>query len=71
MIRCPFCRSSNLQTTDTRSPLTSESIRRRRQCANGHRFSTEESVVPTTAGRAQLAADHVGALLGRVEEVLG
>ena len=39
-MRCPECKSSDLQVIDSRE--TPEAVRRRRLCARGHRFTTYE-----------------------------
>ncbi len=39
-MRCPTCDSEHLQVVDSRD--TPEAVRRRRQCENGHRFTTYE-----------------------------
>lgn len=42
-MKCPTCGAWSL-VLDTRTKK--EGMRRRRQCANGHRFATVEAVVP-------------------------
>ena len=44
-MRCPDCEKwTSVLETRTSAPLT---VRRRYECANGHRFTTHETVVPT------------------------
>ena len=43
-MKCPTCGAWSL-VLDTRTKK--EGMRRRRKCANGHRFVTVEAVVPT------------------------
>lgn len=38
-MRCPYCNTWT-ETKDTR--VTTDGVRRRRQCGNGHRFTTDE-----------------------------
>ena len=42
-MKCPQCASWS-ETKDTRVNVAGNSIRRRRHCANGHRFTTRETV---------------------------
>lgn len=45
-IECPVCGSHKNGCMDSRTAGDGEYIRRRRVCANGHRFSTREVVMP-------------------------
>lgn len=44
MIACPECGG---KTRSTESRITPSGARRRRECANGHRVTTIEVIVPT------------------------
>lgn len=46
-MKCPECKAW------TRVLSTRDGISRRRECANGHRFTTSEIVVATPGPRAQ------------------
>lgn len=41
-MKCPYCSTPDTRVIDTRE--TAEGIRRRRECVNGHRFTTHERV---------------------------
>ena len=43
-MRCPFCGHDETQVKDSRPSEDNSSIRRRRQCVCGHRFTTFERV---------------------------
>lgn len=46
---CPECSAARTQVLETRSRNSMGTIFRRRECANGHRFSTQEIVVKEMA----------------------
>lgn len=45
-MKCPYCSTADTRVIDTRE--TTEAIRRRRECVNGHRFTTYERVARAT-----------------------
>lgn len=45
-MKCPLCKAQS-RVTDSREDLRIGGTRRRRQCSNGHRFSTSESYIET------------------------
>lgn len=53
-MKCPHCQKPTF-TLDTRT--TKEYVRRRRECFNGHRFTTQETVMAESRqARAQKGA---------------
>lgn len=43
-IRCPECQEDSVCTIDSRGHADRKTIRRRRECPNGHRFTTLEKL---------------------------
>lgn len=63
---CPECGSNQSRVTDSRANETG--IRRRRQCINGHRFSTQEILLTEWQTQIEEAVDEaVGAALQAVQ----
>ena len=45
MVRCPECGTKVFDVLETRARKTDGVIVRRKECGNGHRFTTEERIV--------------------------
>lgn len=58
-LRCPNCGEPESWVVDSRTPKSGAFIRRRRECACGHRFTTYERPMTPEQDRARLvdAAD--------------
>jgi transcriptional regulator NrdR family protein len=65
---CPRCGSPETHVVDTRP--SRDRIRRRRECDEGHRFTTFEVISGETAMKA-LGPRTRDALIRRVEQVIG
>ncbi len=70
MAMCPDCESMESHVTDTRH-RSDGVIRRRRQCVNGHRYSTKERTDRAIksrpfSGQRDLAADEVVSLIQQI-----
>lgn len=42
--RCPICNDGGTRVIDSRMWRTKDGVRRRRECPNGHRFTTSETI---------------------------
>jgi transcriptional regulator NrdR family protein len=54
-MKCPKCGVLDSKVTDSRAynkrtkqPWSHDGIRRRRECSNGHRYTTYETIVPVS-----------------------
>lgn len=57
VLKCPECGQSGSCVTDCRG--NEAGIRRRRQCSNGHRFTTQEIVLSEWQTQIEEAVDEV------------
>ncbi len=68
MIACPTCTTTETVVVDSRPTSGAFSIRRRRRCGNGHRFSTFEMVAEQTVELRIRARRHDGRIKLEVVE---
>lgn len=65
MVRCPVCGSEETKVNDTRH--TRDYTRRRRECPEGHRFTTHEMVEGEPSGPPTISRERARAMAEDVE----
>lgn len=69
-IKCPKCGIDSSRVLSTRTDATSTLVYRRRQCVEGHRYTTVETVFGTLAPKQAVKPANASELLRQLADLL-